>query len=186
MDVIEAIYNRRSVREYTDRQVDRATVLELIQAAIQAPSAVNQQPWVFAVIQDRSLLKRYSDLAKRLFAQSRELESMAAELRAMVSDPTFNIFYNAGTLIVICAKRLGQHPDWDCCLAAQNLMLAAHARGLASCPIGFAWPLFEQLDIRAELNIPLDAVVVLPIIVGYPARPGPPVSRNEPEITFWK
>ena len=63
---------------------------------------------------------------------------MPAELETMLADPAFNIFYNAGTLIVIFAKPIGQHPDWDCCLAAQNLMLAAHGMHLA--PARLVWP----------------------------------------------
>ena len=53
MDVVEAIYHRRAVREYTSDLVDQETLKFLIDAAIQAPSAVNQQPWSFAVVRDK-------------------------------------------------------------------------------------------------------------------------------------
>ncbi|HZZ79740.1 MAG TPA: nitroreductase [Gemmataceae bacterium] len=186
MNVHEAIYSRRSVRDYTDQPVLKATVEELIHAAIQAPSAINQQPWTFAVIQDKSLLRSFSDRAKDLMAKTMHLEFLALELREMLSDRAFNIFYNAGTLIVVFAKPVGAHPDWDCCLASQNLMLAAHDMGLATCPIGFAWSLFESNDVKEELGIPAEYRPILPIIVGYPKQPPPPVSRKEPEIHCWK
>jgi nitroreductase len=182
----EAINGRRAIRDYTDQPVDKATVTSLIQAAAQAPSAINQQPWAFVVIQDRALLKHFSDRAKVLCGQSMPAGSMPAELKEMLSDPSFNIFYNSGTLIVIWAKPIGQHPDWDCCLAAQNLMLAAHDLGLGACPIGLAWPLLEQPDVKNDLNVPFDYVAVMPIIVGYPRKPAPSVERNEPEIRCWK
>jgi hypothetical protein len=67
-----------------------------------------------------------------------------AKLKERLAEPEFNIFYNAGTWIVICAKPAGQHPVWDCCLAAQNLILAAHAAGIATCPIGLAWPVLQE------------------------------------------
>jgi nitroreductase len=186
MESEKALYGRRSIRDFTDKQVDRAMVTRLLQAAVQAPSAINLQPWVFVVIQDKNLLKRYSDRAKLLAMKVVDTASMPAEFQNMLSDPTFNVFYNAGTLILICAKPVGQHPDWDCCLAGQNLMLAAHDQGLGTCPIGFAWPLFEQADVKQELNIPADYTPVLPIIVGFPSSPAPPVARKSPEILSWK
>ncbi len=185
MEVREAIYSRRSVRDYTDQPIEKATVTALIQAATFAPSAVNHQPWTFVVVQDKSLLKSYSDRAKLLATQSAGLSSMPSPIKSMLADPTFNIFYNAGTLIIICAKPIGQHPDWDCCLAGQNLMLDAYAKGLGTCPIGFAWPLLEQPDVKQELKIAPEFTAVLPIIVGYPTQPPPPVPRNEPDILCW-
>jgi nitroreductase len=186
MQLKDVIYGRRSIRDYTDQPVDKVTVNALIQAAIQAPSAINQQPWAFVVIQDKALLKRYSDRAKVLYGQSMNAASMPGELKVMISDPSFNIFYNSGTLIVIYAKPIGQHPDWDCCLAAENLMLAAHDMGLGTCPIGLAWPLLEQAEVKNDLNVPFDYVPVMPIIVGYPRNPASSVARQEPEIRCWK
>lgn len=104
----------------------------------------------------------------------------------MLSDSSFNIFYNSGTLIVIYAKPIGQHADWDCCLAAENLMLAAHEMGLGTCPIGLAWPLLERSDVKNNLNVPVDYLPVMPIIVGYPRKPAPSVERKEPDIRCWK
>jgi nitroreductase len=186
MQLQEAIHGRRAIRDYMDQPVDRATVTTLIQTAIQAPSAINQQPWAFAVVQDKAMLKEYSDRAKMLCAETIDTKSMPKELKAMLSDPSFNVFYNSGTLIVVWAKPIGQHPDWDCCLAAENLMLAAHDMGLGTCPIGLAWPLLEQSDVKNELNVPFDYMPVMPIIVGYPRKPALSVERTEPEIRCWK
>jgi nitroreductase len=107
-------------------------------------------------------------------------------VESISADPNFNIFYNTGTLIVICAKPVGLHPEWDCCLAAQNLMLEACELGLGTCPIGFAWPLLNEPDVRPELNITDGYVPVLPIIVGYPTHATRLTPRNRPEILCWK
>ena len=56
METLEAIHTRRSIRKYTDRPVPRELVTELLRAAMSAPSAVNAQPWVFIVIDDRKIL----------------------------------------------------------------------------------------------------------------------------------
>lgn len=64
MDVKEAILGRRAVRAYTREPVREDTLHRLIDAAVCAPSAVNEQPWTFAVVRDQGLLNRVSDAAK--------------------------------------------------------------------------------------------------------------------------
>jgi nitroreductase len=64
MELSAAIYTRRSAREYTAQPVDDKTIRELIDAAVQAPSAVNRQPWSFCVVRDKALLTRISRAAK--------------------------------------------------------------------------------------------------------------------------
>ena len=64
MDVMEAIYSRRSVRDYTNQPVDKSTVEALIKAATHALSSMNKQPWVFAVIQNLTQLAAWSDRIK--------------------------------------------------------------------------------------------------------------------------
>lgn len=104
------------------------------------------------------------------------------QLWDMVTDPSFNMFYNAGTLILICAKSSDQAAAEDCCLAARNLMLAACDLGLATCPIGFARSRLNLPDVKEELGIPVGYAPITPFIVGYPAETPPPVARLEPEI----
>jgi len=186
MEVRDAIYHRRAVRSFTERAVDRSIVQRLLEAAVQAPSAVNGQPWAFAIVQDKAKLASLSDRAKTSVTEARELLASHPELEAMTADPSFNVFYNAGTLIVICSKPVGLHPEWDCYLAGQNLMLAACDLGLGSCPIGLVWPLLSKPDVKRELHIPEDYSAVLPLIVGYPAIRPPATERNPPEILCWQ
>lgn len=185
MQIHEAIYSRRSIRDFTDEPVARSMINKLLDAAVQAPSAMNEQPWTFVVIQNKVLLQSYSDRSKTLCLQTMKRDPKPPELKAKLTDPSFNIFYNSGTLIVIFAKPQGQHPDWDCCFAAQTLMLAALEHGLGTCPIGLAWPLFEQDDVKLKLNVPKSYTAVLPIIVGYPTHPFDPVARTTPEVLYW-
>ena len=185
MELIDAIYNRRAVRDYTEQSVPKLSVLELIDAATQAPSAINSQPWAFVVVQDRDRLKEYSDRAKACLLKTIEPTSSLFAHRDMLTDPNFNIFYNAGTLVIICAKPDGLNPAEDCCLAAQNFMLAAHAIGLGTCPIGFARPWLNLPEAKKELGIPANYTPVFPIIVGFPTGQTAPPERKEPEIVTW-
>jgi len=186
VDVMDAIYERRAVRAYTDRRVEKERVLALIDAAIQAPSAVNQQPWAFAVVQDPSLLRHISERSKELSLAQVRPGTPLWEHRSMLADPAYDVFYRATTLIVVCSAPGLWPANEDCCLAAQNLMLAAHGLGLGTCPIGFAREALNEPAARAELAIPHDHAVVLPLVVGYPReRPERP-PRRPGRILAWK
>lgn len=185
MKTVEAIYRRRATRDYSDRPVDRATINMLLRAAVQAPSAINDQPWAFAVIQDREMLARFSARAEKHMLDTAPPGSRLHDL-PMLRDPSFNMFYNAGTLIIICAKQGAMNPNEDCCFAAMNLMLAATDAGLATCPIGFARPWLSLPEVKAELGIPKDYTPITPLILGYPAHPVAPTPRRDPEVLFWK
>ena len=195
VSVVDAIYGRRAIRSYEATLLDRSTVTSLLEAAVQAPTAVHEEPWTFAVVQDRAWLKRISDQAKSLLAQgaSGHEQALDAAARArqrrladLIADPHFNIFYDASTLVAICGKPLSRYVVADCWLAAENLMLMAFALGLGTCPIGFAIPVLNRPEVKAELGIPADEEVVAPIIVGVPSGPGSPPGRKPPEIVCWK
>jgi nitroreductase len=186
MNLMEAIYSRRSVRHFTDKTVDKAVIEKLMDAAIQAPSASNSQPWSFAVIQDSETLKRYSDMAKAHLLKMATMQPALERYRTMLSNAEYNVFYNSGTLVIIYARPEGPHPEGDCCLAAQNLMLAAHDLGLGSCWIGLAVSLLNTPEIKAELGVPKEYTAIAPIIIGYPHGKIPQLMRTQPEIIFWR
>jgi nitroreductase len=176
MELLQAINERRSVREYTDEPVSDAVLRELIDAAIQAPSAINQQPWCFVVVKNPRLLARISDRAKAHLLKA-SLGAPAHPFRDMLNDPNFDIFYHAPSLIVITAA---QPTDWaveDCALAAENLMLAAHGLGLGTCWIGTP-------EGKAALGLPPAYSPIAPIVVGYPRRRAAPVPRKAANIRW--
>jgi nitroreductase len=183
MELIEAIYGRRAVRKFTSQPVPRPILHELVQAAVQAPSAMNAQLWSFAFFQGAGRIREFSDRAKAhfltVFPPGRDPHAMKHDL---LNDPKFNLFYGAGTLVVVYAKPGGQFAAVDCSLAAGNFMLAAHGMGLGTCPVGFAQPWFDVTEVKLELGIPTDYTAVLPIAIGYPAEAPAPAGRKEPEI----
>ena len=93
-------------------------------------------------------MKDYSDQAKAHLLEILTPDSPLHSHKDHLSDPAANIFHNAGTLVIICAKMNGIQPAEDCSLAAQNLMLAAHAAGLGTCPIGLARPWLNPPQVR--------------------------------------
>ena len=87
-------------------------------------------------------------------------------------------------LILISAVAAGPWIVEDCALAAENLMLAAYARDLGRCWIGFAQSFLNTPDGKRALAIPEPWVPVAPIIVGHPKAPVAPVARKEPVVRW--
>jgi nitroreductase len=189
--VMDVIHQRRSVRAYEERQPSASLVRELLEAAVHAPTAMHREPWGFAIVQDRGLLKRWSNRAKAMLRAAPEAVGWGSSALlhgthpAMLDDPAFNVFYDAGTLIVVCRREDSPFADADCWLAAQNLMLAATARGLGSCCIGFAVRVLNTTEARRELGIPEQGAAVAPIIVGYARGSVAGVPRKAPDILSW-
>jgi nitroreductase len=183
MDVMEAIHQRRSVRDYTGDAVDEGVLRQIIDAATWAPSAINQQPWLFTVVREQATLNHISSEAKEHLL-STPAGGMPGHLRDMLSNPDFQIFYHAPALIVISARTSGPWMIEDCALAAENLMLAACAAGLGSCWIGFAQGWLQTPEGKKAVNLPSDSLPVAPIIVGRARSAAPVVPRKAADISW--
>ena len=184
MELQQAIHARRAVREYLDEGIGRAVLQKLIDAAIQAPSAVNEQPWLFTVVQDRGLLARISREAKAHLLSVPPQKLALPRLHTLRDDPDFDIFYHAPVLIVIASATECRWAVENCALAAENLLLAACAEGLGTCWIGLSQDWLATLDGKAALGLPPACLPVAPIIVGRPKSPPVPVRRKEPQIRW--
>jgi nitroreductase len=184
MDIMEAIYHRRAVRHFTAAPVTREMLQTVIEAAIQAPSAINLQPWQFVVVRRRQMLRRIATSARDHLLSLMQPGSPYLRFRSMLEDPKCDILHGAPALVVICATTTNAQAAEDCALAAQNLMLAAHARGLGTCCIGLARPWLNQPDGKRLLGIPTEWEAVIPIIVGVPAETPRAPGRLTPHIDW--
>lgn len=178
MEVLEAIYERRAVRAFTPAPVDELDLEAVIDAAIQAPSGMNRQPWAFVIVDSREALGRVSALCKAHLLEQSALDPRLAAARDHLASPGVDILHQAPLLLLVCATESDPMAAKDCCLAAQNLMLAAVDRGLGSCWIGFCEPWLNTPEGKAALAIPPEFVVVAPLVLGHPAaRPTAPPRR---------
>ena len=184
MDVLDAIRNRRAIRDYADEPLHRRLIDAVMADAVWAPSGMNRQPWRFFVIEGRETLARCSAEAKSLMLAEIEQRPEIAAVRGMLERQDFNLFYNAPALIVICANEPDEMAVKDCCLAAQTLMLAAFARGLGTCWIGFAEAWLNTPAAKAELGIPEPLRPEAPILIGRPKAASEPPARRAPEIDY--
>lgn len=162
MELKEAIATRRSIRQFQERPVADEHIQALIEAAMQAPSAGNQQPWHFVVITDR------------------------AKLDAIPSfHPYSKMVLQAPVAILVCGDPAGTPwPDFwvqDCSAATQNLLLAARDRGLGTVWTG-VYPVEERMaGCRRLLEIPEQILPFALIPVGWPKGDFQTADRFKPE-----
>jgi nitroreductase len=159
--VIRALLARRSVRRYRDEQVPKELILEVLEAARWAPSAVNSQPWHFIVVTKEETRRHLAEKARLLYFLRWKHLASAPVVIAIIGDPRGNRWFTV-----------------DCSLAGANLMLAAHALGLGTCWVGG----FGQAEVKKLLGVPRDREVVGLITLGYPdetpkAPPRLPLDR---------
>jgi nitroreductase len=160
--MIETILKRRSIRKYTKEPVSEEVIKELLEAAMAAPSAGNEQPWHFIVIRDRATLDKIPDVHPYSF---------------MIKE--------APLAILVCGDvKLAVHGEmWtqDCSAATQNLLLAITANKLGAVWLG-VYPRQERIDgLRNLLGIPENIVPFSLIPIGHPAEEKPLTVRFNKE-----
>jgi nitroreductase len=177
--IFETILGRRSVRSFKPRSVEPVVIKTLLEAAVWAPTAMHKEPWGFVIVQNKDILKKISDLAKPLFIEELKKFGTREDVLKHTDD---NLFYDAGTLIIICGKTNGNLPIADCWMAAENMVLAACAMNLGSCVVASALPAMILPDVKAILGIPAGFTAIAPVIIGYPKAEAATSSRKAPLI----
>jgi nitroreductase len=184
MELMDVLRNRRAVREYTDHPISRQLIERLIGAAILAPSAVNLQPWAFAALLDPKRIDSYAERARKWLIENPADAALPDEAREILEKPGFSIFYHAPALVVVMAQTCLRQKIEDCCLAAQNLMLAARDEGIGSCWIGFGRPWLNLPSTKKELGLSEEYCVVAPVVLGYPVA-WPESHGRKPAKIHW-
>lgn len=184
MQTLDAIKNRRAVRDFTEAPVPRPTVERLIHAAILAPSAMNLQPWAFAALTGRDRIAGIGRQIKEWLLAHFEETSLDPSLRDHIKPAEYSLFHGAPALILVLARSAEAQAAEDCCLAAQNLMLAARDEGLGTCWIGLSCPWLNLPSVKRELGVPERYRVIAPIIVGHP-KSWPESHGREPAEIHW-
>ncbi len=186
LELLEAIQQRRSIRKFTEQTVDKGLVQELIDVSVWAPSASNEQPWGFVIVQDQVYLNELSTAAKSGILEKINVLPALEQYRSTMENQAFNIFYNAPALVIFYGKKDDPHTDHDCSMAAQNFMLAAREKELGTCWIGFAEAVCASDEFKTKHHIPEDYKLVAPIILGYPDHfPQNSISRKDYPVFSW-
>jgi nitroreductase len=186
VETIDVIKRRRAVREYTDAPIERSRIEYLIDAAILAPSAMNLQPWAFAVLQNPGRIGDYARQIKDWLLANFQQTSLDPSLRKLIEGDSYSVFHGAPALVLVLAKLSDAQASEDCCLAAENLMLAARNEGLGTCCIGLARHWLNLPSTKQELGLPASYEVVVPIVLGNPKAWPESHGRNPAEIHWLK
>ena len=175
----ELLLKRRSIRKYLDQPVEMDLLKDIIRESTLAPSAGNQQPWKFIIVQNPDVLQKISEDCKEILLAriAANPNDYAKKYEHMLQNDTFNIFYNAPCLVLILGERHVKNLLFDCTLAASYLMMSAAAKGLGTCWVNFAREL-TNLALLEQIGVPENHTIVAPIIVGYPAIVPPPPKRK--------
>ena len=169
MDVMEAIYQRRSVRSFVEKDVPDEVLWQVIEAGTWAPSAGNMQAWEFVVVKDPA-------------ARQKVVDTTDAGITTRAGVTTQVWMLEAPVIVVVCydlkrmTARYGQKgrdllTKLDCMGCVQNMLLAATHFGLGSCvAVGF-----DPDALKQTLPIPKEISPFLLVALGYPShQPGPP------------
>jgi len=163
MEVLQAIRDRRSIRQFTDEPLGKEVLEKLLDAARWAPTASNQQRWRFVVVTSPSVKELIRQFAP-------------------------GIFIAPAAFIAICIEKAPDANPWaeatylaDCSIAAQNILLAAHEMGIGSClALSYA-----KVAVQEILNLPEHVEPLLIVALGRPAEdPKPPPRLELSQIAF--
>jgi nitroreductase len=183
MDTDTLLTNRRSIRDFQDKQVPLSLLEEIIHDTRFAPTASNGQPCRFIIVQDRELIKRLSDESKRYLLDDlvRNPALPSKQYEAVLRDERFNVFYNAPCLVYVVGPKDRYSLDVDCALTVAYFMFLATAKGLGTCWIGLGAHIRSPRTL-AEIAVPPDYRIVAPVVIGYPVSIPEASERRDPEI----
>lgn len=183
----DLLKNRRSIRKFTAEPVSMTELEEIIQETCIAPSATNAQPWRFIIIQDQAVMKKISDESKKNLVEllknipDTDPDAALKSYVGMLSNPKFNVFYNAPCLVLIVSNHTTNHVQYDLGLAAAYFMFAATSRNLGTCWIGLGDQIKDP-TLRAEIGLADDYTKIVPLIIGHPMNIPPMSERAKPII----
>jgi len=180
MTFSQLLSKRRSIRKYLDKPVEIDLLKNIIYESTMAPSAGNEQPWKFIIIQNSHMLQEISTACKETLLSriAANPNDYAKKYQHMLSKESFNIFYNAPCLVLILGESNIKNLVLDCTLAASYFMMSAAAKGLGTCWINFATVLSDP-SLLEKIGVPENHSIVAPIIVGHPAiEPSPPKRKT--------
>ncbi|MDE3185535.1 MAG: nitroreductase [Bacteroidota bacterium] len=176
-ETLQTIFERRSVRKYKNKFVDKNTIEKILDAGRMAPSAMNEQPWKFYVVTHKETIQSFSKEISKITAKEFLKAGPGRIIKNIIHLLNFSqgfqylktkdhVFYEAPVVIFITGPRNNEWVDLDIGMCAQNIMLAAKSMGLDTCPIGLG-KFLEHTKLYPQLKTSPKEEIKLSIILGY-------------------
>ena len=164
-EVLKVIKSRRSIRSFRSEQISQENLDLIIEAGIYAPTAHNDQPWHFTVIQNKEILQHLNVKAKEQMAKS-DIEWV----NKLGLNPNYSITYNAPTLILVSGRKDAIAWSADCAAAIQNMLLAAESLNIGSVWLGLLRFFFQQDALVTESLVPKGYQYYYSVALGFKAN----------------
>lgn len=164
-EILEVIRQRRSIRFYDSRQVTEEALSAILETALFAPTAMNQQKWHFSIVQSKSVLAKMDRIVKE-----NKQGSKISYFVKNIEEKDYHSYYQAPTVVVISGEKKARFVEIDCGAAAQNMTLAAESFGIGSCIMTSSEFLFHSMEGQAMkkiLGIPEGYEHVCCVTLGY-------------------
>ncbi|OGC92936.1 MAG: hypothetical protein A2W25_11530 [candidate division Zixibacteria bacterium RBG_16_53_22] len=190
--LFRALKNRRTVRKYKPIKVPREDIIRILDAARYAPTAGNQQPWKFLVIEDREKLDRLCQEAASWYLNRYTMEKKPTpeeleKARNSVQTSLGNILSASTYIAVLVDSSDAKYPrylEYDGTLAAGYLMIAARALGYGT---GFFVTFFPENEMKAFFRIPDHYRLICFTPIGIPAEwPLTPPKKDLKELVVFE
>jgi nitroreductase len=173
--VVETIMTRRSVRQYKPQAVEREKMQTIVECGINAPNAMNKQPWEVRVVDNADYINGVTELYKKANPKAAE-------------DPAFkNMFRNAPTVVFIGHDTKSESSPFDCGLLAENMMISAWSMGIGSCCLGSPARFMktpEAAEYLQKLGFSEGYELLYCIGVGYPDEAPAAKPREAAKVKF--
>ena len=186
-DTLSVIAKRRAVRKYERRSVPKNIIKKIINAANQAPSGMNSQPWRFVVVTDKKFHKKLTETAipkskSRLRSLKKTIPERYDAIMKRYDELEDPIYYSAPVIIFVIG--VSSFADLSCPLACQNIMLSARSLGLGSCWIHFGSFVTHDKSIRKRLGLVKGEKIFGPIVVGYTKKFPKTPPKKKPRVKW--
>ena len=194
VDFFDVVYTTRAIRKFRPDPVPPGLVRQVLEAATQAPSGANQQPWAFVVVHDPRLKRKLGEYYRDGFAAYRGVSIQQLEEEAEGSPNSYLAvhFCEAPVIVLVCSKHSVAAGDTtggaistpaSVFPAVQNLLLAARAVGLGG--VLTTNHRFHHDEVKKFLGIPDDVTVFTMVPLGFPAqRHGRKSRQPVEEVTY--
>jgi F420 biosynthesis protein FbiB-like protein len=195
--VLEAIRNRRSIKNFLPKEVPKEVLRRVLEAAIWAPSAHNAQPWRFIFVADHDVKRRLAEAMAEEWDKDLKEDGLSREDRERLTEASIKQFTQPPVVIIACLsmedmdtysderRRKAEYIMTVQSVAAsvQNILLAFHAEGLGAC--WFCAPLFCPERVRKVLGVPENVEPQALIVAGFPAEKlGAPPRRPLTSVVY--